>query len=146
MAMQMRGDFVLLRAGSLRLLLPQHDVNVTEYLEHAPVATGDPGVFSVGDVDGHAHHVVALSEHMHMLPVFPADRFLLTRLGGERRQFSLAWNEVRVLIDTALELHPVPPILQGQAGLIDGYAELDGELAFCTTAHRMLAQAQTRPE
>ncbi|MDP3702194.1 MAG: hypothetical protein Q8R72_14955 [Hylemonella sp.] len=145
-AMQVRGDFVLLRAGSLHLLLPQHDVNATEYMEHAPDPIGIPGIFSLGEADGEAHLVAALSENMHMLPEIPADRFLLTRLCGERRHFSLAWSEVRVLIDTALELHPLPAILQGKARLIDAYVELDGELAFCTTAQRVLAQVHARPE
>lgn len=145
-AMQVRGDFVLLRADSLRLLLPQHDVNATDYMERVPASTGVPGIFNLGEDAGPAHQVVALSEHMDMLTTFPEGRFLLTRLSGDRRQFSLAWNEVRVLIDTALELHPLPPIMQGNAGLMDAYVEIDGELAFCTTANRMLAEVQAAPE
>lgn len=145
-AIQVRGDFVLLRAGSLRLLLPQHDVHATEYMEQAPDPIGIPGIFSLGEADGEAHLVAALSETMRMLSEIPTDRFLLTRFDGERRHFSLAWSEVRVLIDTALELRPLPAIMQGKAGLIDAYVELDGELAFCTTAHRVLAEAHSSPK
>lgn len=146
LALQVRSDFVLLRAGSLCLLLPQHDVNATEYMRYLPVATAAPGVFQIEDAEGQVQQVMALSEEMHLLPVFPADRFLLTRLGSERRQFSLVWNDVRVLTDTALELRPLPAVMQGTTGLIDAYAELDGKLAFCTTASRILAETQARTD
>lgn len=143
---KMRGDFVLLRADALRLLLPQREVAATEYIEQTPVPAGEAGLFTLHDAHGASQSVVALSEHMRPLDHFPAERFLLTRLSGEGPNLSLAWNEVRVLIDTELEFHALPPVMLGEGDLIDAYVELDGELAFCTTARRLLPEALAHPE
>lgn len=139
--LKMRGDFVLLRADALRLLLPQRDVAATEYIEQAPAATREAGRFVLDDGNGTPQPVWALSERMRPLDRFPADRFLLTRLSGEGPAVALAWNEIRVLIDTELEFHALPPVMQGAGALIDAYVELDGELAFCTSARRVLPAA-----
>lgn len=144
--MKMRGDFVLLRADSLRLLLPQRDVLSTEYIDQTPVATAEPGVFVLGGQPGGAQAVLALSAQMDLLARFPPDRFLLTRFTGSRQDTGLAWTEVRVLIDTELEFHAMPAVMQGEVELIDAYVEIDRELAFCTTAQRMLPEALTHPD
>lgn len=140
--MQVRGDFVLLGADSLRLLLPQHDVNLSEYLDRTPSPTGSIGIFTLGAVDGQQKQVAALSDRMKVMEVFPKNRFLLTRLNGSH-ELLLAWTEVRVMMGVSLEFHPIPPVLAGRAGLIDAYVLLeDGAVAFCTTASRVLAEAQ----
>jgi len=143
---KIRGDFVLLRADALRLLLPQREVATTEYLEQVPVSTSEAGRFTLSDANGTLQPVWALSEHMRPLHRFPADRFLLTRLSGGSPAVSLAWNEVRVLIDTELEFHALPAVMQGAGDLIDAYVELDGALAFCTTAQRLLPAALAHPD
>lgn len=139
--MQVRGDFVLLGADSLLLLLPQHDVNVSEYLERAPTPTARGAIFTLDDVDGRQKHVAALSDRMKIMDVFPSDRFLLTRLSGNH-ELLLAWTEVRVMMGTAFEFHPIPEILRSKTGLVDAYVVLeDGKVAFCTTAGRVLSEA-----
>lgn len=144
--MKMRGDFVLLRADSLRLLLPQRDVSSTVYIDQTPVATAEPGVFVLGDKPGGAQAVLALSARMDLLDTFPPDRFLLTRFTGSHRGTALAWTEVRVLIDTELEFHAMPAVMQGRRELVDAYVEIDRELAFCTTAQRMLPETLMHPD
>lgn len=144
--MKMRGDFVLLRADSLRLLMPQRDVTSTEYIDRMPGATAEPGIFVLGDDPGAAQVVLALSERMDKLDSFPPDRILLTRFTGPTRTTALAWTEVRVLIDAELEFHALPAILRGGGGLIDAYVEIDKELAFCTTVQRMLPEMRTHPD
>lgn len=139
--MKLRGDFVLLRADSLRLLIPQREVASTEYIDQAPVATAEPGVFALGKQPGGTQEVLALSAQMDLLDKFPPDRFLLTRFTGSRQGAALAWTEVRVLIDTELEFHAMPAVMQGHGALIDAYVEIDRELAFCTTAQRMLPES-----
>ena len=144
--MKMRGDFVLLRADSLRLLIPQRDVSSTEYIDQIPVATAEPGVFSLGDKPGRAQAVLALSAQMDLLATFPPDRFVLTCFTGSLQGTALAWSEVRVLIDTELEFHALPAVMQGKRALIDAYAEIDSELAFCTTAPRMVPETLMHPD
>lgn len=144
--MKMRGDFVLLRADSLRLLIPQRDVSSTEYIDQRPMATAEPGVFVFDDKPGAAQAVLALSAQMDLLGTFPPDRFVLTRFTGSCQEATLAWTEVRVLIDTELEFHPMPAVMQGKRALIDAYVEIDSELAFCTTAQRMLPETLMHPD
>ncbi len=145
-ATQLRGDFVLLRADTLHLLLPQRDVKATEYRESVPTPGVERGVFGLETADGQQRPVAALSASMALVEVFPMKRFLLTRMEGDERGLALAWNEVRVLIDATLMVQPLPAILQGARCVADAYVELDGELAFCTTARRVWAETASVPE
>lgn len=145
-SLKMQGDFVLLRADGLRLLLPQKDVSSTEYIESTPEPSNTPGVYLLQDPDGTEHQVIALSESMSALGSYPRQRFLLTRHGDATHDFSLAWSDVRVLIDTELEFHALPAVMQEEGALIDAYVEIDGELAFCTTAPRLLPHEVQRLE
>jgi hypothetical protein len=137
---RMRGNFVLLRADSLRLLLPQQDMSSTEYIDSTPLATAEPGIFTYAEAGSTPRKVVALSEEMQALAKFPADRFLLTQLADDQTALSFAWNEVRVLIDAELEQHALPAVMQGPGALIDSYVELDGEPVFCMSAPRVVSQ------
>jgi hypothetical protein len=138
---RMRGNFVLLRADSLRLLLPQQDMSSTEYIDSTPLATTEECIFSYAESGGTPRKVMALSAQMQPLATFPGDRFLLTQLADEQHTLSFAWNEMRVLIDAELEQHALPAVMQGSGALIDSYIELDGELVFCMSAQRLVSQA-----
>lgn len=140
---KLRGDFVLLRADSLRLLLPQRDVISTEYRDRVPATTAASGLFVLTDAQGMQRPVAALSSDMTLMERFPEDRFLLTRISGADQQPALAWNEVQVLMDTELEFHAMPAATQNRDGPIEAYVEIGRELAFCTTAQRMLPAALT---
>lgn len=131
----LRGNFVVLRAGALNLLLPQDEVGSAEHIDLAVHPTARPGVFAQGEGAG-SREVVAPSEQLRTLETFPEDRFVLTRLGGHPTQF--AWNEVRVLIDAELEVQPLPDVMQMKEGLMDGFVAFDGALALCTTAKRVV--------
>lgn len=140
-----RGNFVMLRAGGLRLLLPHEDVGAAEYIEGLPATTAQPGRFE-HEVLGERRVIVALSEQLRALEAFPAGRFVLTRLHAGASELSLAWDEVRVLIDAVLEPLPLPPAMRSPQGPIDGYVRLDGKLLLCATASRVLAYAVTAGE
>lgn len=137
---QVRGNFVVLRAGALRLLLPHEEVGAAEYIEGVPAATAQPGRFE-HEVLGERRAIVALSEHLRALENFPPGRFVLTRLHGGDAALSFAWDEVRVLIDAQLAPRPLPPALRSLQGPVDGYVQLRGELLLCATAPRVLAYA-----
>jgi hypothetical protein len=134
------GNFVLLRAGSLRLLLPQQDVGAAQYVEHEVRATEQPGMYEHGEGDD-LRWVVALSDAMRPLTTFPTDRFVLASLQADGAALSFAWNEVQVLIDADFERHELPMALRVPGAPIDAYVERDGELVLCTTAERVLAYA-----
>jgi hypothetical protein len=135
-----RASFVLLRADTLRLVLPQQDVGLAEYMEGEPLPTGEPGLFEYA-VGGACRIVAALSPALRTLEVFPGGRFVLTTLQADGAELCLAWDEVRVLIDAQLQSQPLPPALRTRGGPIQGYAEHAGQLLLCTTAQRLLAYA-----
>ena len=108
----LHGDFVLLRAGRLRLLLPQR---------------------AEGDAAG--RRIVALSERMTLLPACPPGRFVLTVLGGDHADIAWAWDELRVLIGVDLAAVRLPAALVAPNTPVDHFVELEGELAFpCSSA------------
>jgi hypothetical protein len=135
-----RGDFVMLRAGSLRLLLPQQEVGAAEYVEHELRATGDAGIFDYGEGEG-SRQVLALSQLMRPLAIYPQERFLLASLAPSEGGLSFAWDEVQVLIDADLERHPLPVAMQVAGAPISAYVERDGEILLCTTAEQMTMYA-----
>jgi len=134
------GSFVLLRADSLRLLLPQQDVGPAEYIEHEPRPTATPGLFEYGAGDG-LRRIVALSDRMQALGSFPQGRFVVTQLVAGEGELSFAWNEVRVLIAAELEPHPLPPAMRTAGAPIDAYVEHDGEVLLCSTAGQVVGYA-----
>lgn len=135
-----RSNFVLLRADTLRLLLPQQDVGAAEYIEHDPRPTATPGLFEHGAGDG-LRRVIALSEQMRPLSTFPGGRFVLTRLMAGEDELSFAWNEVRILIDAEIEAHPLPAAMRARGAPIDAYVEHEGEVLLCSSASTVLAYA-----
>lgn len=136
----LRGNFVILRADGLRLLLPQREVGAAQYVDGAVQPAGADGFFTLGG-PADAHTVVALSGRLRPLVQWPPGRFVLTRLESGAGELSFAWNEARVLIDAQLELHPLPPVLRVPGAPMQGYVEHDGELAFCTTARAVVEAA-----
>ena len=113
---------MLLRAGSLRLVLAQSEVGAAQYLD-ARADTGD-------------RTYAALSEHMTMLPERPAERFVVTTLGDdEGSDLGWCWDELRVLIDVELQARPLPPVLLAPHTPVNCYVELaGGELAYVCDA------------
>jgi hypothetical protein len=118
----MKANYVLVRAGRLRLVLPQEEVAAAQHVKEGEVP----------------QDVVALSERMTPLALRPADRFVITRVRSGEREQAFAWDEARVLIDAELDLKPLPPVLYAPDAPIEGYVEIEGELALCTSAEGLL--------
>jgi hypothetical protein len=117
----MRGNYVMLRAGGLRLVLPQEDVGAAHYLDGATVED---------DCAGYE----ALSEDMKPMPKRPRERFIACELRGGPEGVAWCWDELRVLIDVELAAFPLPEALQGADSPIRSYVELDGAPAFLSSA------------
>ena len=113
----MKGNFVLLRAGKLKLVLPQAEVGAAHY-----IAPGD------------SMHSVALAESMQLLPQRPAERFIAAEFTGEYAGVAWCWDEFRVLIGIELHSVPVPTALQATDSPVHAYVEVDGDLAFLCSA------------
>jgi hypothetical protein len=138
LASAVRGNFVLLVADSLRLLLPQEDIVALERIGSNQFPDSATGLFPYRQSE-QGGQIVALSERLLPLRVFPRERFLLSRLVSEGQDFFLAWNEVRVLIDVELKPQPLPAVMQVPGAPIEAYVALDGELVLCSTAAQLLA-------
>jgi hypothetical protein len=134
-----RGNFVLLRAGTLRLLLPQEDVGAAEYLDARPVASAHPGILLL-EQDGATRQLVALSERMALLAECPAGRFVAATLGGGDGTL-WCWDDLQVLIDLQLRPQPLPEVLVAPHTPVDSYAQHQGEIAFLCDAGRLAEYA-----
>jgi hypothetical protein len=122
----LRGNFVLLRAGRLRLLLPQQDVGAAEYL----------------DTETAERSLVALSARMTLLPERPPERFVVAPL-NDGSELGWCWDELQVLIDIELKPQPLPPSLLTRQTPVSHYVEHEGELAYLCSAQRLSEFALT---
>ena len=121
----LRGNFVFVRADELRLLIPQDQVGAAEYRTGA-------GQGEEGD-----RAYAALSAGMTLLDDCPAERFVVTTLGGNSEGPAWCWNELQVLIGIELKPHPLPATLVGPSTPVGYYAEHQGEIAFLCDAARL---------
>ena len=134
-----RGNFVLLRADALWLLLPQHEVGAVEYLQARPQASvATPGLHLQQGADG-PRQLAALSSRMTTLDVFPVDRVLVTALVGT--PIAWCWSEVKVLIDTSVQPLPIPRVLHAPGMPVREFVEHDAGIAFVCGAQALCAYA-----
>jgi hypothetical protein len=137
-----RGNFVLLRAGSLRLLLPQAEVGAAIYLEPRPVAGTAPGLLQSPDGED-ARAFFALSPRMGLGRQCPPDRFVGAPFTNDPATV-WCWSELRVMIDASLQWQPLPAILCGSGSPLSSFTVLDNEPVFACGADALLAGALTR--
>ena len=135
-ARALRGNFVLLRADTLRLLLPQGDVGAAAYLDQVPQATDIPGLFEHSGEAG-VQAVLALSAHMVPMAQYPKDRFFVTPITTALGDIGFGWSDVTVLIDAQLQPQPLPTSLVVADAALTEFVEIDGHVVFCCDAQRM---------
>ena len=135
--MKLHGNFVMLRAGNLRLMLPQGDVGAAEYLESRPQPAGEPGMLQLKG-DDTARPYAALSPQMTLLPQCPEGRFVVAALGDSGDgAIGWCWDELQVLIGIELETHALPAALVAPHTPVDRFTLLAGNLAFITSAKQV---------
>ena len=135
-ARELRGNFVMLRADALRLLLPQHDVGAAVYLDQPPQATEMAGFFEHHGEAGE-QAVLALSSQMLPLADYPMDRFLVTPITTSVGEIGFGWSEVAVLIDVNLQVQALPAALVNAQSPLQEFVEIDGQVVFCCDRERM---------
>ena len=142
-ATERRGNFVLLRADTLRLLLPQSDVGAATYLDQAPQATELAGLFEHHGEAGE-QAVLALSSRMVPLEQYPSDRFLVTPIATAMGDIGFCWSEVSVLIDARLQPKPLPTALAAPGAPLQEFVEIGDDVVFCCSAERLAEFALAR--
>lgn len=138
----LRGNYVLLTADTLRLLLPQHEVIAAEYLRGTLVPGEAPGLLKLQGAASD-RRFGALSSQMQLLRHCPPDRFLVTTIGEGNSSFGWCWNDMKVLIDVELEARPLPAVLLAADTPVDQYVELGGKLAYPCSAQKLYSFVQT---
>ncbi len=135
-----RGDYVLLTADTLRLLLPKQDVGAAEFRAGMLEASEAPGLLKLRGTESLRRFAV-LSGQMRLLPHCPDDRRLMTSVGNGGDDVAWCWNALRELPDVELPLYPIPKVLFAANAPVEAYVEVDGELAYLCSAHRLRAFA-----
>jgi len=130
----LRGNYVLLSADTLHLLLPQHEVGAAEFLDGVLEASDAPGLLTLAGDDSRRY--VALSKQMTLLPHCPPERFLVASVGDDDN-LGWCWDELRILIDVDLQAQPLPKVLVAPNTPVDQYVEFDGKLAYLCSAQQL---------
>ena len=136
-----RGNYVLLRADGLRLVLPQRDIRSTDYMMSRPVRMdGENGLLHVpGSTDAAVY--VAVSAGMQLLEECPADRFISTVLQG--LDVHWCWSDVRVLLSAELHPLPLPVSLIAPGTPVREVVAVGGEWAYMCSAETLQQFALT---
>ena len=136
-----RGNYVLLRADGLRLVLPQRDIRSTDYMMSRPVRMdGENGLLHVpGSTDAAVY--VAVSAGMQLLEECPADRFISTVLQG--LDVHWCWSDVRVLLNAELHPLPLPVSLIAPGTPVREVVAVGGEWAYMCSAETLQQFALT---
>ena len=138
-----RGNYVLLRADGLRLVLPQRDIRSTDYMMSRPARMDwENGLLHVpGSTDAAVY--VAVSAGMQLLEECPADRFISTVLQG--LDVHWCWSDVRVLLNAELHPLPLPVSLIAPGTPVREVVAVGGEWAYMCSAE-ILQQFALTPE
>lgn len=138
------GNFVLLRADNIRLLFPESQIGVPEYLQdNLSVVDGADGMglFCVNN-EKNGHVYMALSDQIQILKEPPVNRSVVTPIrsaeGGEVRW---CWSEVKNISQHSVYLQTLAPAMLVSDTLVSHFAEVDGNLAFLCDAGQLLHHA-----
>jgi hypothetical protein len=133
---ELRGNLVLLRADSLRLLLPQGEVGAARHLNATPMPGERAGLFKHEGTEGNLT-LIALSGAMRPLSSYPAVRFVITPMRTTHGVVMFAWDEVSVLIGARLPARPVPAGLVWRDSTVQHFVEMGDKIAFCCNAQKL---------
>ncbi|WP_226986065.1 hypothetical protein [Ramlibacter tataouinensis] len=134
-----QGAWVMLRAGSLRLLLPHGELGEASYLEVRPQPGAVPGLLE--EPTPGTRRFVALSEDMKPLPQCPSGRFVATAFAGDRDGLLWCWDEVQMMNGAQLKARPVPAVLRTGSTPVTHFVEQADGLAYLCSAARLRAFA-----
>jgi hypothetical protein len=137
---ELQGNYVLLIADTLNLVLPLYEVGAVEYLDGVLEADDESGLLKLPG-DEFSRRFAALSSTMTLLPHCPSDRFLVTTIGDENENLGWCWNELQVLIDVDLQPQPIPAVLLSPNTPVSHYVEFEGKFAYLCGAHQLCTYA-----
>lgn len=136
--MQQQGDYVLLRADNLRLILPQEEVGAAEYIPKGLRPPDDLGLMGHESEEYATAFYIALDADFRPITQdIPRDRYLATLL-GKRENLYWCWSDVDVLIDFSFNPLPMPEVLQARHPLLKGYIIFEEQPVFICDAEAVI--------
>ncbi len=133
---RLRGDYALLRTGSLRLLASQENILYIRYLadknaaESHCLSNSTQLLSAIDDNADQQPAFVALSDELDLIDNIPDDRYVMTT-HKKTNQVRWCWSEVLLLNDVDLPLTPMPALLYSALTPINAIVTLaDGKQAF----------------
>lgn len=135
---RLQGDYVLLRADTVRLLLPQTQLLDIVHLQNrattsAHCITQPAELITVADgVEASTQHFqyATLSDELALLPDVPVNRFVVTT-HQQTGAVYWCWSEVQLLNNLSLMSQLLPPIVRTELTPFQGIVTLaDGKQAF----------------
>ncbi len=135
-----RGDYVLLSADTLHLLLPRQEVGAAEFLGGTLEPSDEPGLFKRRGVES-PRRFAALSAQMNLLLHCPDDRRFVAPIGNGTDAVAWCWNTLQELPDLESPIYPIPRVLLAPNAPVEQYVEVEGKLAYLCSAHRLRAVA-----
>ncbi len=139
---RLRGNYVLLRAGSLRLLAPQENMGNIGYLSDKDTAAlhclgdGKQLLAAIDNAGNQQPVFAALSEQLDLTDAIPRNRYVMTT-HKKTAEICWCWSEVLLLNGIDVPLTPMPALLRSAANPISAVVTLnDGKQAFvCDFGH-----------
>ena len=129
-------QYVFLRAGKLRLLVPQTEIGVIGHLEGRPEPSGMPGLLAVPGRDDACYLV--LDEEFRLMESCPEDRYVTTSLPSADGMETLwVWNEARVLLDFDGVIEDMPDVLLRSASPLRRFTLLEEQPVFVCSAETL---------
>lgn len=130
---RLQGDYVLLRADSLRLLVPQSNltniIHLQDRLTVAEQCIKDPKQLLIQQSD-QEQQLLALSEDLTLLSAVPKNRFVMTQ-HTQTATIHWCWTEVQLFNHLDMKCEQLPPIVRTDITPIDAIVTLaDGKQAF----------------
>jgi hypothetical protein len=123
-----RGDHVLLRIGSLRLLLPQEEVGAAVHVEQHAEEGSATSRSNLG--------FISLDEELRPLPMLPADRFIAVTIGNHE-DVAWCWDGIELLPNMEIQVRELPAALRAPYTPVEAFAVVKGEIVFLCHSERL---------
>lgn len=130
------GHFVLVLAGSLRLLFPLDEMVHITHMNQSEFIF-DNGQRLLGDEKATQSLFMSIDHEGQLAQEIPEEkRFLLTQIAGLDVYWS--WSEVNILTDQKLQLHLIPDHLLEPHAPSNHIVEINGQPTFLCNAEQFL--------
>lgn len=133
------GNFLLVAAGKLNLLFPQHQVINITHMDDARYEFDDGNrIFTDTELKRATQYYMSVDDNLQLCATKPEeDRFIITQFDG--LDAFLSWREMDVLTEVDLQVMPIAPNLLQQNSPISAVVEIKSKPTFVADAAQFIA-------